>query len=398
MATTAESVKNFTGKQMRRVSKMGFDWNMVLILIFLMGFGLIMVYSSSSYMASRDYGGNSRYFFNRQAVADLIGIVGAIALMFVPYKLYNKVWFFPWVFYGIAVVMPLLTIPFGISSHGASRWIEIPGTGFNLQPAEVSKLAMILFMASYLTAKKNTLNTWKGILISLAFPVPVCLIIYLVTENLSSAIIIFGISFVMVFVVSRDYLRFLAIIGVVGLIGIIIIVYVQNADISDGGFRIARIYSWLHPENSSDTTAHQAIQSLYAIGNGGVWGRGLGQSIQKISNLPEPHNDMIFSVICEELGIVGAITLIIMFILLLSRMFFIARDTKDTYAFLLVVGVMSHVMIQVIMHIAVATNSMPNTGVSLPFISYGGSSVCFMLAEMGVVLGINRSNRAEVRK
>ena len=159
-----------------------------------------------------------------------------------------------------------------------------------------------------------------------------------------------------------------------------------------------RIYSWLHPENTTDSRAHQIIQGLYAIGNGGVWGRGLGQSIQKMSNLPEPHNDMIFSVICEELGIVGAITVIIMFVILISRMYLIARDAQDTYSYMLVVGVMAHIMIQVVMHIAVATNSMPNTGVSLPFVSYGGSSVCFLMAEMGIVFAVNRSNRAEVRK
>ncbi|MBR1862289.1 MAG: FtsW/RodA/SpoVE family cell cycle protein [Lachnospiraceae bacterium] len=396
--STADNVKKFTSKQLRRFSRMGFDWNMVLILIFLLGFGLIMVYSASSYVAARDHMGNQKYFLSRQAIADLIGIVGAVALMFVPHRLYNKVWFFPILFYGIAFLLPFLTIPFGISSHGASRWIEIPGTGFNLQPAEVSKLTMILFMAWWLNKYKNNINTWKYFGISMALPLPVCGVIYIVTDNLSSAIIIFAISFIMVFVVSRDYLKTLAVVGVVGIIAIIVIAYVQNTDISESGFRLARIYSWLHPENSSDTTAHQTIQSLYAIGNGGVWGRGLGQSIQKISNLPEPHNDMIFSVICEELGIVGAITLIIMFILLLSRMFFIARDTRDTYAFLLVVGVMAHITVQVVLNIAVATNSLPNTGVSLPFISYGGSSVCFLMADMGVVFEINRSNRAEVRK
>ena len=376
---------------------MGFDWNMVLIIIFLLGFGLIMVYSASSYRAARDYGGNATYFLSRQAIADLLGIAVAVFAMFIPLKLFSKGWI-PWIMYAIAFTLPLLTIPFGISSHGASSWIEIPGTGFNIQPAEISKAAMIIFMAVWLTAHKNSINTWKTFGITMALPLPVCGVIYLVTDNLSSAIIIFAISFIMVFLASRDYLKFLAVIGVVGVIGIIVIAYVQNADISEGGFRLARIYSWLHPENSSDSKAHQVIQSLYAIGNGGVWGRGLGQSIQKISNLPEPHNDMIFSVICEELGIVGAITLIIMYILLLSRIFFIARDTKDMYSFLVVSGIMAHVFVQVVMHIAVTTNSMPNTGVSLPFISYGGSSALLLLAEMGLVLGVNRTNRTEVRK
>jgi len=396
-ATTAVNVRKFTKQQIRRVSKMGFDWNMVLILIFMLGFGLIMVYSASSYVAVRDFKDPTHYL-SRQAIADVVGIVGAVAFMFFPYKIINKFPLLPWIIYAVAVLLPLLTIPFGISSHNASRWIEIPGTGFNLQPAEVSKIAMIVFMAVWLNAHRNNISDWKIFGITLALPLPACIIIRVVTDNLSSAIIIYAISFIMTFMVSKDYLRFLAVIGLVGVVGIIIILYVQHSDISDSGFRLARIYAWLHPENSSDTTAHQAIQSLYAIGNGGVWGRGLGQSIQKMSNLPEPHNDMIFSVICEELGIVGAITVIIMFILLISRMYLIARDTQDTFSYMLVVGVMAHVMVQVVMHIAVATNSMPNTGVSLPFVSYGGSSVCFLMAEMGIVFAVNRSNRAEVRK
>ncbi len=396
-ATTADNVKKFTKEQIRRVSKMGFDWNLVLILLFLLGFGLIMVYSASSYVAVRDFR-NPTHYISRQAIADVVGIIGAVAFMFFPYRIFNKIPVLPWILYATAVLLPLLTIPFGISSHNASRWIEIPGTGFNFQPAELSKLAMIIFMAVWLNGHRNTIGTWKIFGITLALPLPACLIIYGVTDNLSSAIIIYAISFIMTFMVSKDYLKFLAVIGVVGVIGIIIILYVQNTENLGEGFRLARIYAWLHPENSSDTTAHQAIQSLYAIGNGGVWGRGLGQSIQKMSNLPEPHNDMIFSVICEELGIVGAITVIIMFVILISRMYLIARDAQDTYSYMLVVGVMAHVMIQVVMHIAVATNSMPNTGVSLPFVSYGGSSVCFLMAEMGIVFAVNRSNRAEVRK
>ncbi len=395
--TAADNVRKFTKKQIRNVSKLGFDWNLVLVLLFLLGFGLIMVYSASSFVAVRDFG-NPTHYFSKQAIADLIGIAGAAVVMFIPYKIYNKHWIFPWIFYGIAVVMPLLTIPFGVSSHNASRWIEIGSTGFNVQPAEISKIAMIFFMAAWLQGHKKTLSTLKIFLLTLAFPLLPSGLVLFVTDNLSTAIIIYGICFLMAFLVSRDYAKYLIALAIVGVIAVIVIVYVGNADISGEGFRLARIYSWLHPENSSDDNAHQVLQSMYAIGNGGVWGRGLGQSIQKISNLPEPHNDFIFSIICEELGIVGAITVIILFILLISRIYMIARDTQDTYGYLLVVGVMSHIMIQVVMHIAVATNSMPNTGVSFPFISYGGTSACFLLAEMGLVFSVNRGNRAEVRK
>jgi cell division protein FtsW len=400
MATsTADGVKNFTKKQMRRVAKAGFDWNMVLVLAFLLGFGLIMVYSASSYVALRDYGDQTHYF-SRQAIADLVGIIGAVLLMFVPYRIYDKKWIFRWVFYGLATTLPLLTIPFGIESHHATRWVEIPGTPFNFQPAEASKLFMIMFMASWLYAIGKKINERKYFWFTLALPIPVCLIIYTVTDNLSSAIIIYAISFIMTFVVSRDLKRFIIVVGIIAVIVAIVIIVAENINVGDdkASFRLMRIYSWLHPENTADSKAHQIIQGLYAIGNGGVWGKGLGQSVQKISNLPEPHNDMIFAIICEELGVVGAIAVIIIFVLLLSRMYMIARDTSEVYPYMLVIGIMTHVALQVILNIAVATNSMPNTGVSLPFISYGGSSVCFLMAEMGIVLGINRSNRAEVSK
>ncbi len=399
MATsTADGVKKFTRKQLRRVARAGFDWNLVLVLAFLLGFGLIMVYSASSYVAIRDYG-DQTHFFTRQAIADLVGIIGAVLLMFVPYRIYDKRWVYRWVFYGLAATLPLLTIPFGIGSHGATRWVEIPGTPFNFQPAEASKLFMIMFMASWLYGIGKKINERNYFWLTLALPIPVCGIIYFVTDNLSSAIIIYAISFIMTFVVSRDMKRFLIVFGILAVIVTIVIIVALNVNPESGAsFRLMRIYSWIHPENSSDSTAHQTIQGLYAIGNGGVWGKGLGQSVQKISNLPEPHNDMIFAIICEELGIVGAIAVIIIFILLLSRMYMIARDTEEVYPYMLVIGVMTHIAVQVILNIAVSTNSMPNTGVSLPFISYGGSSVCFLMAEMGIVFGINRSNRAEVSK
>ena len=178
-----------------------------------------------------------------------------------------------------------------------------------------------------------------------------------------------------------------------------VVAYVEsNSSAAEGSFRLTRVSSWLHPENSAETSAHQMLQGLYAIGNGGWFGRGLGQSVQKVSVLPEPQNDMIFAVICEELGIVGAISLMIMFILLIYRMLLIAKNARDRFSFLLVSGVMAHFAIQIILNIAVVTGSIPNTGVSLPFISYGGSSALFLLIEVGLVLNVDRASRAESRE
>lgn len=391
------NVRKFANRQIKRASRAGFDWNLIIVLVFLLIFGLIMVYSASSYFAQKNFG-KQNYFFTRQIIADIIGFIGMIVIVLIPYHLYDKKWVFRWIEYVVAALLPLLTIPFGTESHGASRWVALPGTPFSFQPAEASKLLMILFMSSFLISLGKKVNERFWFWTSLCAPLPVCAIIYFVTDNLSSAIIIFAICALMLFVYSQDYKKFLILIGIVALIAVILIVIVEKTDITNGGFRLGRIYAWLHPEATQQTTSHQTIQALYAIGNGGIWGKGLGQSVQKISNLPEPHNDMIFAVICEELGIIGAFALVIMFAILLVRIYYVAKETKDAYGFLLTIGVFSHIAVQVVLNIAVATNSMPNTGVSLPFISYGGSSVCFLLAEMGLVFAVNRANQKEGRK
>jgi len=372
------------------------DMNLVFIVLFLIGFGLLMVYSASSYVALRDWGSSS-YYFRKQTTSDLLGLVCLVVTFFLPLRKLEK---FKYFFLLVAVAVIFLVIPFGIESHGARRWIRIPFIGGNLQPAEITKLFMILFLASAITALGNaTMSSWKGFGFCMVISSFVSFLLYSITDNLSSALIVFLISFVMCFVGSGDYKKYIlfVMLGIAGLAGIIAYVS-SDASTAEGSFRLTRISSWLHPENSTETSAHQMLQGLYAIGNGGWFGRGLGQSVQKVSVLPEPHNDMIFAVICEELGIVGAISLMIMFTLMLYRMFLIAKNTRDKFSFMIVSGVMAHFAIQIVLNIAVVTGSMPNTGVSLPFISYGGSSALFLLIEVGLVLNIDRNNRAERRE
>ena len=393
MEGTVSKVTKFTKKQLKKAGRLGFDYNLLFILLFLLIWGLIMVYSASSAVAVRDFGKQNHYL-RKQMIADGIGLVAMLGIMFLNYRIYNKRFVYRWFFYLLALLLPLLTIPFGIESHSASRWVQIPGTGFNFQPAEASKLCLIMFMAAWLSSLKERINETKEFWISVALPVPIAGVIYFVTDNLSSAIIVMAIGVMMVFVASRDYKRFAICAGVIAAAVVGIVIYVENAG-AKGSFRLGRIYSWLHPENTLETTSHQTIQALYAIGSGGIWGKGLGESVQKLSALPEPHNDMIFAIICEELGIVGAIALILVFVLLVLRIYMIARETRNRYGFMLVVGVLCHISLQIILNIAVATNSMPNTGVSLPFVSYGGTSVCFLLAEMGLVFSVNRANKNE---
>ena len=293
---------------------------------------------------------------------------------------------------GVPVDIPLVL---ALKEHGARRWVRIPGIGLNLQPAEVAKLCMILFLAVMVCKIGKNVRTWKGFLFMIIVPLPIVAEVYLITKNLSSAIIIMGISVLMVFVASPDYKKFV-IMGLLGVAAVGGLVFMIVSSGGEGGFRSERIVAWLDPESKAQGKGFQTLQALYAIGSGGIWGKGLGQSMQKLSFLPEAQNDMIFSIICEELGIFGAIAVILMFIMLLWRMMVIANNASDLFGAMLVVGVMGHIAIQAILNIAVVTNTIPNTGISLPFISYGGSSVMFLLIEIGLVLSV--AKRIELKE
>ncbi len=225
----------------------------------------------------------------------------------------------------------------------------------------------------------------------IALSLPHSLAVWKVTENLSSAIIILGIAMLMIFVATPDYKRFV-IMGLIAsalILGIVWAIF-NTSIVEKLGFRGGRILAWRDPEAYAQDKGFQTLQALYAIGSGGIWGKGLGQSMQKLDFIPEAQNDMIFSIICEELGLFGAIAIILMFIMLLWRMMIVANNAPDLFGALLVVGVMGHIAIQVILNIAVVTNTIPNTGISLPFISYGGSSVLFLMMEIGLVLSVAR--------
>ena len=238
---------------------------------------------------------------------------------------------------------------------------------------------------------KNILRTPKGLAILMTPPVVVAGLIYIISSNLSSAIIIVGIAVAMLFVAVPDYKWFI-IIGVVGLAAVAAIVFYAAGPgaTGEGSFRLGRVRAWLDPESYSTDKAFQTLQALYAIGSGGLWGKGLGQSMQKRKFLPEAQNDMIFSIICEELGLFGAVTIILLFVVLIWSCMIVANKTTDRFGSLLVVGVMAHYAIQVILNIAVVTNTIPNTGITLPFISYGGTSSLFLLAEIGIVLNVSK--------
>ena len=370
------------------------DYSLLFIVLFLLGFGLIMVYSTSSYEANLDFG-DSAYYLKKRLFATILGLVAMIFVANVPYHFWER---FAVLGYIVSVVLILLIIPFGIESHGAKRWLPIGP--LTLQPAEVAKLAMILFLASMVCTMGKQIRSRKGFWMVMLVPMPIALMLWKITDNVSSAVIVVGIAALMLFVSCPDYKRFILLgLGAMAGAALIVFVIVQSAAsqadqaASIGGFRGARILAWLDPEAYASDKAFQTIQSLYAIGSGGVLGKGLGASMQKLGFLPEAQNDMIFSIICEELGLFGGFAIIIMFIMLIWRFMVIANNAPDLFGALLVVGVLGHIAIQVILNIAVVTNTIPNTGISLPFISYGGSSVMFLLIEIGLVLSVARGIR-----
>lgn len=365
------------------------DYTLLFIVLFLLAFGLVMLYSTSAYDANLTYN-DSTYLFRKQIFSTLAGLVVLFIVSHLPYHLWER---FAVIGYGVSVALVLLIIPFGIEANGAKRWLRV--FDISLQPAEVAKLAMILFLAYLICKMGRNIRTMKGFLVVLGAAAPISGLIYVITRNLSSAIIIMGIAVVMLFVACPDYKRFiiLGLIGIAGVAGIVFLIVKMSESGSVGSFRGERILAWLDPEAYASGKGFQTLQALYAIGSGGILGKGLGQSMQKLGFLPEAQNDMIFSIICEELGLFGAIAVLMMFILLIWRCMIIANNAPDLFGALLVVGVMGHIAIQVILNVAVVTNTIPNTGISLPFISYGGSSVMFLLAEIGIVFSVGRGIR-----
>ena len=371
----------------RKKEESFFDYTLLFVVIFLVGFGLIMIYSASSYEANLDYN-DPAYYMKRQAIAAALGLVAMIFVSFIPTELFSK---FSLTYYIIgAVGLFLLLTPLGVEVNGATRWLKT-GIGFNLQPAEIAKLCMILFLANVICKMGKSLKTWKGFGIALLFPLPMCVLVYFISNNLSSAIIIFAIAYLMIFVASPDYKKVALVTGGgIAVVAIIVLCIYFFVEPTTENFRFARILAWFHPEAYSQDEGFQTLQSLYAIGSGGVFGKGLGKSMQKLNYIPEAQNDMIFSILCEELGLFGAFCIMLLFVILIWRCMVIANNAKDLYSALLVVGVMGHFAIQVLLNIAVVTNTIPNTGISLPFISYGGSSILFLMIEVGIVLGVGR--------
>ena len=349
-----------------------FDYSLLFLIIFLLCFGLVMLYSTSSYYGSTRFG-DTAYYLKKQLFATSLGIIAMIIVSRIPYRFWMRV-------SGLAYLMAFglctAVIFIGTEAKGQARWIYIGPLSF--QPSEFAKLAVIIFLATIIYKTSKQVGDFKTLVKVMAIVLPVVGVV--AYNNLSTAIIILGIAVCMLFVASPKYSHFLIVGGVVLAVGVIFIALAS--------YRAERIQIWLHPEEYEK--GYQTMQGLYAIGSGGLWGKGLGNSIQKLGKIPEPYNDYIFSIICEELGIFGAGLVILLFIFLLYRIYTISQTAEDMLGRMLTIGVFSHIALQVILNLLVVTGLFPTTGVTLPFFSYGGSASVFLLMEIGLVLSVNK--------
>ena len=353
------------------------DYVLLILVLLLVVFGLVVLYSTSAYNG-RDKFADPAYYLRKQFFATSIGLFSMYLVSCMDYRRLQN---YAWIGYGIALMLSTAVLFVGREYNGSKRWLALGPLSF--QPSEYAKLAVVVLLAAIVSRNASHMKSWKYMFLVILLILPVVGLVG--SNNLSTAIIILGIAVILIFVANPQFLPFLWIGGTgVGFIGIFL---------SLESYRLERLAIWRNPELYEK--GYQTMQGLYAIGSGGLFGVGLGESMQKLGFVPEAQNDMIFSIICEELGLTGAVAVLVIFGLLIWRLMVIATWTKDLFGTLLAAGVMGHIMIQVILNVAVVTNTIPNTGITLPFVSYGGTSVVFLLLEMGIALSVSRGVRKE---
>ncbi len=355
-------------------------------------FGFIMLYSASYYTAglSKAYNYDSMYLLKTQITYSLLGIAAMLVVSCINYHVWSLL-VLPGYVFCCALVLLLKVPSLGVTVKGATRWLRIGPIQF--QVAEPIKLIMIIFMATLIVVRRKKLRSWMSMIRMIIPTAIVSALILVISDNMSTAAILLGTAVFMIYVVHPEQWKFfLCAAGTAALVAGVLY-YVKNldpAEMNEINFRLVRIRAWLFPYEYEQGKAYQSLQGLYAIGSGGLWGKGLGNSIQKLGKIPEPYNDYIFAIICEELGIFGAGLIILLFIYLLYRLYTISQTAHDLLGRMLAIGVLSHIALQVILNLMVVTNLFPTTGVTLPFFSSGGTASVFLLIEIGVVLNVNK--------
>ena len=384
--TVRPNKKSFQWSKLFVQNPQYFDYDLLMILVFLMCFGLVMLYSTSAYSANADFG-NDMFYFSKQAIISAVSFVFMLFVSKLDYHMYGA---FSWQIYYISLFLMLLVkTPLGVEAYGSRRWLQLPAN-MTLQPSEIAKIAVILLIPYEICRLGPKIQSKKGLERVCAVGAVAAGGVMILTDNLSTAIIVAGITGILIFVAHPKTKPFLKLIAAGAIVVVVGLSYLSANISSSENFRLRRIITWLDPENHADEGGFQVMQGLYAIGSGGFFGKGLGNSTQKLGVIPEVQNDMILTIVCEELGVFGVIVVLVMFGLLLYRLMFIAKNAPDLYGSLVAGGIFAHISLQVILNIAVVTNMMPTTGVTLPFISYGGTSVLFLMTEMGIALGISR--------
>lgn len=382
--------RNNQKKKVKRFSKFldnRMDYILFITVLILLSLGVIMVLSASAPSALSETGKSYTYFV-RQFIFAVIGIGIMLFISKIDYRFYKKYY---WLVYAVSVLVLLLVLIPGLGRevNGATRWIGIPGLG-QFQPSEITKIGLIIFYAGYLSDHKSELKDfWRGFVKPLAFLLPPIAILYLVQNHLSVCLVIAAITAVMMLMAGCRLLHFIA-AGLVGVAGIVIML-IKGQTSESSSFRWDRIVTFFDPWSDATGTGYQMVQSLYAIGSGGLFGVGLGNSTQKYLYIPEPQNDFIFAIVAEELGFVGCVAIIALFGIFVWRGIVIAMKAPDMFGSLLAVGVTTLVAVQTIINIAVVTASIPTTGMALPFFSYGGTALVILLASVGILLNVSRA-------
>ena len=355
-----------------------FDFILCTTVILLLALGIIMVLSASSPSALSKTDSSYTYV-SKQVLFAVAGIIAMLIISKIDYRFYKK---FYKIGYIISILLLIATLFKGAEAKGAERWIDLGFTRF--QPSEVVKLLMIVFYSVFLSNRKEELRTFKGFIINLVLLAPILVILVVFQRHLSATLITVAIVSIMMLMAGTKISHFMAMIpfGIAGLAAVIF----KGAE-----FRANRVFSFLDPWADARGTGWQAIQSLYAIGSGGIFGAGLGESKQKYLYISEPHNDFIFAVLAEELGFLGCTFVIVLFGIFIWRGIIIATKAPDVFGSLMAIGITSMIGIQAIINIAVVTSLLPVTGITLPFISYGGTSLLMLLASVGVLLNISRA-------
>ncbi|MGN1378508.1 MAG: FtsW/RodA/SpoVE family cell cycle protein [Dorea sp.] len=356
---------------MAQSRKKRYDYTLLAALFLIMAAGLVILYSTSAYNGEVKFQ-DSFYYLKKQVFATLLGIAGMFMVARMDYHIWKHVAVLG---YFTAILLSVAVLFIGDEYNGSKRWLSLGP--FSFQPSEFAKVAVILFLAHVITKNVEKIGKMRTMFKIIVMILPVVALVG--ASNLSTAIIILGIAVILIFAASPRYGQFV-IMAALGAGFMAIFLAMES-------YRLERLAIWQNPEKYEK--GYQTLQGLYAIGSGGLFGKGIGKSIQKLGFVPEAQNDMIFSIICEELGYVGACVILFLFLILIWRFFVIATHAVDLFGALIAAGAMGHMMIQVILNIAVVTNTIPNTGITLPFISYGGTSAVFLLIEMGLVLSVS---------